>query len=65
MLEIGLVWFGWVWLVFFLCNIDECIEAKMLCLLACFACLLAGLLACWLLSHTHVATAESINIDLL
>jgi hypothetical protein len=23
------------------------------------------LLACWLLSHTHVATAESINIDLL
>jgi hypothetical protein len=43
----------------FVCNIDKSFEAKMLCLLAVW---LAGWLAGW--CHTHVATAESINMDL-
>jgi hypothetical protein len=53
MLEIGLVWFGLVWFVFFLCNIDECFEAKMLCLLAGW---LAGLLAA--VTHTCCNSRE-------
>jgi hypothetical protein len=48
----------------FLCNIDESFEAKMLYLLAllCFALLAGWLAGC---CHTHVATAESINVDLI